>query len=573
MKTFKNIVLVFLALMILTGCRKEEYIIATSEDVLMGTYFEQESETFSGFYEILERSGTVSFLKAYGTYTCFAPTNEAVDAFLQKHGKSSVNDFTPEELKTLVRYHVIVDTINSTRFTDGKLPAPTMYGQYLTAGTFFEEGEAKIKINKYSEVEHVDIRVANGIVHSVKTMLEPVTSSVAELIEQDSQLSIFSDALKLTGLYDTLKLIPTGDLPVEEKRWFTVFATTDEVYAEEGIFSVDDLVAKYQSTTDPKNREDSLYMYVAYHILDNSLKYVGDIVTEPVHNTFVPQEVITIRLKTDSVLINEDVFQGILEKGSPVNRALSDNTAGNGVYHILSKDIFIKVRFPIRIYWDVCDQPELRKLAGVFRTPGSYVALVQGQLEDVTWGGNASIYYDVHADFWADHLIYMDCFSFSFRTAVVPWIEFKTPVLVKGRYKMWMCTRNSTDGADMNRRPKFLAYFNDEVLPNVINTGVQLSSTLTDEELELQGFKRYSYHPDDSVTLTDRSGRWVGQLAGTIEVPNTGRHTIKCQVINNGDKGFWIDMIQFIPVEEDQLWPRINNEGILCDKPEWYPKQ
>jgi len=215
MKTFKNIVLVFLALMILTGCRKEEYIIATTEDVLMGTYFEQESETFSGFYEILERSGTVSFLKAYGTYTCFAPTNEAVDAFLQKHGKSSVNDFTPEELKTLVRYHVIVDTINSTRFTDGKLPAPTMYGQYLTAGTFFEEGQAKIKINKYSEVERVDIRVANGIIHSVKTVLEPVTSSVAELIEQDTQLSIFSNALKLTGLYDTLKLIPAGDLPFE----------------------------------------------------------------------------------------------------------------------------------------------------------------------------------------------------------------------------------------------------------------------------------------------------------------------------------------------------------------------
>ena len=94
---------------------------------------------------------------------------------------------------------------------------------------------------------------------------------------------------------------------------------------------------------------------------------------------------------------------------------------------------------------------------------------------------------------------------------------------------------------------------------------------MTDEELELIGFKRYSYYAADSVTLTDISGRWVSQLAGSVDVPNTGQHTITFGVINNGDKDFWIDMIQFIPFEEDQLWPRIDNEGILRDKPDWYP--
>jgi hypothetical protein len=284
-----------------------------------------------------------------------------------------------------------------------------------------------------------------------------------------------------------------------------------------------------------------------------------------------PQEIITIKLKQDSVLINEDEFLGILEKGSPVNRNLSDNTSANGVYHLMEKDIYIKVRYPVRTYWDVCDQPELRKMAGIFRKPGQKVALEPGQLADVTWEGSDPVTYECHSDWWQDYLVYRDCFRLYLRTAKIPSLTFKTPTIVKGKYKLWICIRNSTDGADQNRRPKFVVYFNGEPLPTIINSGYQIPASMTDEELELIGFKRYNYHPADSVTLTDFHGRFVGQLAGSIDVPNTGQHTITFEVINNGDKDFWIDMIQFIPFEEDQLWPRIDNEGILRDKPDWYP--
>ncbi len=140
----------------------------------MGAYFEQEADRFSSFHEMLIKSGTLSFLNAYGTYTCFAPTNEAIANYLESQGKNSLDDFHTEELKDLVRYHMIIDTLNSTRFTDGKLPTPNMYGQYLTAVTFYDAGEAGVRINKYAETKVLDIRVANGIVHSMKTVIEPV---------------------------------------------------------------------------------------------------------------------------------------------------------------------------------------------------------------------------------------------------------------------------------------------------------------------------------------------------------------------------------------------------------------
>jgi len=549
----------------ISTCFREEYVIATSDDVLMGTYFEEHAETFSSFYELLEKSNTISFLKAYGTYTCFAPTNEAISNYLLEQGKSSLDDFSPEELKTLVRYHVIIDTINSTRFTDGKLPTPTMYGQYLTARAYFEEGHTVYKINKYAEVENLDIRVANGIIHSVKSVLEPVVISSAGLIDANPELTIFAEALKQTGLYDTLNLVSPNE--AEDKRWFTVFVHTDQVFQKEGVSSYDDLYNKYCHTGNPGDPSDSLYLYMSYHILDNSLKYVADLITENAHLTFAPLEVITMRLKGDSVLINEDEFRGMVEPGAPVNRLMSDNTAANGVIHYVEKNFYIKLRYPFPVYYDVADQPELRKMVGMWRVPG-WFDIQLGQLGNITWSTDVPIQYvcappgDKQAK-----LIYSDYLQINLRTAAINWVEFTTPLIVKGDYHLWICTRNVHDP---NRRPIFLAYFNDEALPNIIATDNTMPSG-TDEELLLQGFKRYNYDPADSTYLTG-GNYYVGRLAGKVKVPTTGNHKVKFVVINNGDKTLWIDMIQFIPSENDQLWPRIDNEGILHDKPDWYPR-
>ncbi len=573
MKGIRILVLVTLGLMICTDCVREEYVIATTDDVLMGAYFEEESELFSSFYEMLVKSGTLSFLNAYGTYTCFAPTNDAIEAFLESKGKNSLDDFAPEELKDLVRYHVIIDTLNSTRFTDGRMRTPTMYGQYLTASTYFESGEARVKINKYAEVATLDIRVANGIVHSLNQVLEPVVVPIAGLIEADPKLSIFTEALKATGFYDTLSQIPGNEVEAANKRWFTVFVHTDSVFKSEGINTYEDLKNKYCNTGNPKDPKDSLNMYIAYHILDRSLKYVADLVQENAHLTMAPLEVITVKLKQDSVLINEDEFRGQIEKGSPLNRPKSDITSANGVFHYVDKGFAIKVRLPYAVYWDVCDQPEIRKLPGIFRTPGASAYLELGQLANVTWSTDVPIQYVCEAGgVQGEYLVHSDMMIINLRTAVINWIEFKTPLIVKGKYKLWICTRNVDDP---NRRPIFLVYFNDQALPNIVATDKTMEK-IPDEELLLQGFKRYNYHIGDSLGyLTDINGRFASRLAGTIDVPTTGSHTIRFNVINNGDKYLWIDMIHIIPYENDQIWPRVrvdgDHDGELIDKPDWYP--
>lgn len=559
----QNGILLFLfSVLFLSGCEEPIQKFETSDGLLIGQYLSGEPETYSTFYNILEITGTLSFLDAYGAYTCFAPTNAAFEAYFTVKNKKDITNFTNEELMDIVRYHIIPDTISASLFTDGKIKTATMYGHYLTAQTFFEDSSV-IKINKYAVIQKKDLRQINGIVHQIGSVLDPVKKSIAQLLDENPDYTIFCDALKATKLFDTLNLIP--DLSEPEKRWFTVLAETNAVYGDIEINNYDDLKEKYCNTGDPSDPSDSLYLYMAYHILDNSLKFVGDLVTQPAHITFAPQEVITMRLKGDSAMVNEDSYRGIVEPGAPIDRLFSDNTAANGVYHTLLKDIYIKVRLPYPIYWDVADQPELRKLKGIFRTPGASTAIKLGDLSEVTWGTENTIYYVCDGGWSSEYFVYKDYLDIKLRTAVIPWVEFTTPLIVKGKYKVWICTRNVTE-----RRAIFMVEINGETMPNIINTNFVLPENPlpTDEELELTGYKRYNYNPADTASYyTDLHGRFVGRLAGTIEIPSTGRYQMKFTVLNNEMNGVWIDMVHFIPTDLNQIWPRLNKDGVLIYGP------
>ncbi len=48
---------------------------------------------------------------AYGSYTLFAPTNEAVKLYLTEISKPSVGDLTEAEAKDIVTFHLIQDTL------------------------------------------------------------------------------------------------------------------------------------------------------------------------------------------------------------------------------------------------------------------------------------------------------------------------------------------------------------------------------------------------------------------------------------------------------------------------------
>ena len=80
----KHIALAVAIVCTMGGCR--EYIDEGSRYTFTGhtiaSFLEEHEDVYSNFIEILNRGGRLTLMKAYGQYTCFAPTNDAITRFL-----------------------------------------------------------------------------------------------------------------------------------------------------------------------------------------------------------------------------------------------------------------------------------------------------------------------------------------------------------------------------------------------------------------------------------------------------------------------------------------------------------
>src|SRR6185436_6813146 len=353
---------IILGIMLIPGCKKPDLVINTTQDVNIVGYLEKYPDSFSLFKQILDRTGNSAFLNAYGSYTCFAPTNSGVKTYLQKIGAASVDAADLTTLKDMVRLHLLSDTIYTGSFTDGKLPVITMYGQYLVTSVVNNGGISSYIINRQALVLKSNIKVGNGIIHSIDNVLIPATKAIAKQLEEKPEFSIFVQALQATGFYTKLNTVD----PDTSKRWYTVFAESNQALADSGIASYAALKAKYSQTGNPALANDSLNMYVAYHVTKN-IKFLGDIITIPTHTTLLPQEVISVKLINQEVVLNQDVFNGVLELGVKLDRPKSDNAASNGVWHYAKAHFMVKYRKPTALFWDVSAFEEIMKLPAYYK--------------------------------------------------------------------------------------------------------------------------------------------------------------------------------------------------------------
>lgn len=552
---FKPVPLAIIIVLIVVGlaqCKKINIATLTTDDTNMVGYLEKYPETYSEFIKVLEKSGTASYMNAYGAYTMFAPTNDAIKSYLQEIGKSSIDEISADDLKTLVRYHVLADTISTPSFTDGKLPVPTMYGEYLITGINNENGVSRYIVNRRSIILQPNIRTGNGLIHSIDKVLIPSKKSLLDVIIADPNYSIFTKALRETG-YDKVieKLTYKNDTT---PNWFTVLAQSNAVFAASNINSYDELKLKYTKpaadVTDPK---DSLHMYVGYHILTN-LKFLADLVVTPAHETLVPQEVITITLQEQNVLVNYETFNGVTE-GALINRSKSDVACTNGVLHDLNNNLYIKVRFPTPVYWDVAEQPEIMKLTSIFRKGGKAQVFQLGDLKDVTWNAGTVEYYCNNPGakdlfYWNDRL---NLHPFRTASGRMNWIEFTTPLIIKGRYKVWVCWRSN----NFNNGFGVQTWIDGVLLPRLFSFGdYNYGKELKEEEVQAQGWKRYYIGPSTANHMASK-------LVGTVEITTTGRHKIKFITTEPAGKeaGCWLDMIHFIPENMNQFSPKFATNG------------
>ena len=307
----------------LTACNPEpdesDLFTATGETAF--DYIERKSE-LSSFYYILNRVGLDRNLSAYGQYTCFAPTNDAVakyvddlyndeEALIEHNGmtENSLQGLTDSLCNDIARYHLVYNTIYTTiDMGGGGISVPTMLGRPITTSGAIDS-IGRVTLNAKAVIVEPDSVVTNGVVHVIDAVVPRSNRTVVEEMERIEEFSIFVQALKLTGLdqelvrtkKDVVYPDPStydhkdvdnakSDLfaPTECKIMYTIFAEPNDVLAKNGINSLDDLI-KYANEQyggaadwydypvetgqtistgdDYTNRFNALNMFVAYHLL------------------------------------------------------------------------------------------------------------------------------------------------------------------------------------------------------------------------------------------------------------------------------------------------------------------
>ena len=290
----------------------ENFYTFTGETI---TDYVENRESLSMFKELLGRTSEpnmLSLLDAYGQYTCFAPHNDAVRAYLEERGLTEVSQLRMGECDTIARNHIINVAYPTTDMPEDVLSQPNMNDRYVQIS--IDSGNIYVDINAAIVVR--DEEVENGVVHILDKVLQQSNAMFVDLLKQDSRISLFYKALLLTGFdkqlmgymdkefeklvrpdglagfndrrtEDNKNLICPVKYPMNRRLGYTGFIESNEAFAKIGIdtTSIDGLInyAKeiYEASfsedigaykeDDYTNPKHPLYRFIAYHFLDRQI--------------------------------------------------------------------------------------------------------------------------------------------------------------------------------------------------------------------------------------------------------------------------------------------------------------
>ncbi len=374
----------------------------TAEKMTAAQFLEENEDRVGDFITLLKRTAYFSMLSTYGDYTVFAPNNEAIAKYMANNGYSDVESIPLAVCDTLARTHIIkTKAYFTTDISEGSLGmnmAETFIE--LSINTDAENNNAVVHYaNKVARMVEFDDSVTNGVVHIVNNIIPRTSDKLPDVIKADSTVSIFAEALFLTGMADSLmayedknypewgadkasqdsayqwsimvKCKAEGSDPCQwvQKRYFkfTAFIEPDEVYKKHGINNINDLIAHAKQVYDAvypedagkydgdyRNRKNPLNRFVSYHLLDRILPYDEVIMRkdcfkhwdldksdpEEFYETMCPGTLMRFCYPNEELYINRKGLKANYEvEGVRVKKSMESGDAlqqaPNGMYHYL----------------------------------------------------------------------------------------------------------------------------------------------------------------------------------------------------------------------------------------------
>lgn len=237
----KTTLLTVILLLLLSSCT--ESIDTSSRYVFkehtVVSYLESHAD-YSQYVSVLKkvpvsrRSNTSMYqlLSARGNYTIFAPTNEAIDAYLQKLvddnliASPSWDAFTDsvklDSIRKVIAHNSVIDggdlseqVFYSAKFPEvnnGEIFIPNMLDHKVNVSTFKNNDTIFVCGDCPLDPRNYDIPVINGVIHQTHKVIAPDDVSAGRylrlLIENGQEgFLVMAKCLEACGLFDTLSVI------------------------------------------------------------------------------------------------------------------------------------------------------------------------------------------------------------------------------------------------------------------------------------------------------------------------------------------------------------------------------
>ena len=371
-----------IAVLSITSCSEhiDESNLYVSMEETINDYLSSRPE-FSNFHYILQRTGYDKILSAYGQYTCFAPTNEGVIEYIDSLYDDEVNVAFPhngmterslEGLSDSLCLDIALFHLMSSRTISIEMDKGNTLNTLINRDIISSLGpNGEIMLNAYSMVTEMDVELQNGVLHKIDHALRRSNALVANELSQHEEFSLFSNAVQLCGLGDTLVaqerkglIIPKREddeyIPKECRLGYTILAETNETFANAGINTLEQLIdsanAWYSGSAawydnlrmtgrqvstgnDYRNPWNALNMFIRYHVLQSKVPfqklYQRDHGEAP---EFMPVEYYETMLPYTLLKINR------VSNNTVVNRWVENSTLTDRVAKLASPEIAIERR-------------------------------------------------------------------------------------------------------------------------------------------------------------------------------------------------------------------------------------
>ena len=441
----KRIMILFAAVfsLIWGGCSDpfENQAFRETDKMPAASYMEANSSTYSVWVDLLNYTGLFNTVNLKMDYTCFVPDNDAMSAFLQKKGISSVQGLNKEEAANLVRYHTIAShQYTSSDFSDGMFPDSTASGDYLSLD-MRDGGLEAMYINNEARIKRLNTMTTNAVIHTLESVLTPVTGMIVDNL--GGEFSFMKNLLEVTGSKDMLSTLYVNDV----KRRYTLFAVPNAVFTEAGIELNIASLAAYLGETDTNYDEEQnlVSRYVAYHIATTAYSY-ADLNADIDNNT---SKNITMAASNSLMSCNlvNDAFYLNYDKGTQKGITVTEKNINckNGVIHVVDGLLEEVVPKATTVKWDLTDYEELGAICEKFQLANLSATYLYNYLgfdypSCYAYSSSNFDYYLANKNEVAYKCVNHDCLRFRF--SKYGWIQMRTPMIIAGKYTVSLAHYN-----------------------------------------------------------------------------------------------------------------------------------